>query len=429
MAGYKNIVFAALAMANGIAAQAQKPAQILLTNPTSFQRDAELIVLSRKQLEEKTGRIPGSKYIVVSDKSRQQLVVQHDDNNGDAIWDEIVLLPSFKPFEKKALTVSFSNRPSEIKAQVKAHVRHRRKNADATFGADLLKDSIPAGQPPTDFSRQALPPFLTEGPAWENDKIGYRIYFDTRNTKDIWGKTTSRMVLGEVGTDPAKNYHQLSDWGMDILKVGKSLGAGGLALEVKQAGGTDTLVRLGGVNMGKVIYEKVADGPLRATFRLYYPQWKILDQLPPLQVMEEISIWGGQYFYESRVVVSGAPQNARLITGIVNLASTHSHLLDTDGSVTLYSYDTQSENKDRLGMAIQVDKRQYASAGKAPALGSDVQSTYTLAAALQPRVPVVFRFFAGWEKSDPQFLSSQGFEDFLKRQTVLQAHPIGCSVR
>ena len=60
------------------------------------------------------------------------------------------------------------------------------------------------------------------------------------------------MVLDEVGTDTAKNYHQLSDWGMDILKVGTSLGAGALALQLQTNDGKDSLVRLGGITMGKV---------------------------------------------------------------------------------------------------------------------------------------------------------------------------------
>jgi hypothetical protein len=40
------------------------------------------------------------------------------------------------------------------------------------------------------------------------------------------------MVLDEVGADTSKNYHQQADWGMDVLKVGASLGAGSLALYV-----------------------------------------------------------------------------------------------------------------------------------------------------------------------------------------------------
>jgi hypothetical protein len=393
---YRKMFFTALIVVSGFWGQAQKPIHIYLENPTTFQRNDELVVISRKQFESKSGPIPASKYIVVSDRNNQPLIVQHDDRNGDGVWDEIAFLPSFKPRERMVLKVSFSNAPAAIKAVARAHVRHRRKNADNTFGLILEKDSIPAGQPATDFTKQALPPFLTEGPAWENDKVGFRLYLDVRNTKDIWGKTTSQMVLDEVGEDPGKNYHQLANWGMDILKVGKSLGAGGLALHVELPGGRDTLIRLGGVNMGKVQYERIADGPVRAILRLQYPEWKILDGLPPVVVNEEISIWGGQYFYESKVYMKGAPSNSKLVTGIVNLNSKQFYKLDTAGQMILYTYDVQTENSDKLGMAIIMDKKYVSATGATPNKDSDVQNTYTLSATLNQETPLLFRFYAGW---------------------------------
>ena len=425
MKGYSKVIYIAftvVVVATGFAAQAQKRIQIVLANPTSFARNDELTVISRKQLENKIGHISASNHIVVSDNNDRPVIVQIDDKNGDSIWDEIVLLQSFKPFEKKILSVSLSNSPAVIVAPMRAHVRHSRKNLDNSFGPSLPKDSIPAGQQATDFSKQALPPFLTEGPAWENDKVGFRIYFDVRNTMDIWGKITTRMVLDEIGKDTSKNYHQLSDWGMDILKVGKSLGAGSLALQVTQANGKDTLIRLGGINMGRVIYEKLADGPLRAAFRLHYPYWKMLDQLPPVEVTEEINIWGGQYFYESKVFIDGAPENARIITGFVNLESKQSQLLDTAGATILYSFDKQSENKDQLGMAIMMNKRSFISASRTPDRNTDVQSSYAMTASIQPQLK--FRFYAGWEKSDQRFSSEQEFKNFLIQQSILLKHPI-----
>ena len=78
----------------------------------------------------------------------------------------------------------------------------------------------------------------------ENDKVGFRLYLDGRNAKDIYGKRTSELVLKDIGLDesgtPVDNYHVLRDWGRDILQVGNSLGAGGLALFEN-----DSLHRLG----------------------------------------------------------------------------------------------------------------------------------------------------------------------------------------
>ncbi len=76
-----------------------------------------------------------------------------------------------------------------------------------------------------------------EGPGWESDKIGYRIYLDWRNAIDIFGKKTDAMVLHNVGLDGFDSYHEMQDWGVDILKVGSALGIGTLAFWDGEKGG------------------------------------------------------------------------------------------------------------------------------------------------------------------------------------------------
>ena len=402
----------------------QKASQLVIEN-TDIDKPDELIVLKRSELESRVDSLTTGKYVLLQDAGRP-LVIQYDDLDGDGNWDEMAFLLSLKAGEKKVLTIGLSDAPATIKAMVRAHVRHKRKHADNTFGDDLSTDSIPAGQPATDFSKDAYPPFLTEGPAWENDKVGFRIYFDVRNGKDIWGKTTPRMVLDEVGTDTANNYHAKADWGMDILKVGKSLGAGSLALAVKGADGKDTLVRLGNLNMGAVTYKKIADGPVRVVFRLQYPAWKVLDNAAPVALTEEISIWGGQYFYESKVTLTGAPDGAKLVTGIVNLHSHVSKNIDTAGYKALYTYDAQSENKDNLGMALVVSQKDFDGLITTPNENTDVQNTYGIAFNSNQQ-PVEFRFYTGWQPSDPQFTDEPAFTQFLIKEIERISKPVTIS--
>ncbi|NII29808.1 DUF4861 domain-containing protein [Pseudoflavitalea sp. X16] len=400
----------------------QQKGQLVIENKDDVDRPNELVVLKRSELQSKVDSLTPGKYILLQEGGRP-VVVQHDDLDGDGNWDEIAfLLPLNFEDRKKTLDISVSDAPATVKAVVRAHVRHMRKNADNTFGNDLAVDSIPAGQPATDFAKQPYPPFLTEGPAWENDKVGFRLYFDVRNGKDIWGKITSRMVLDEVGRDTANNYHAIADWGMDILKVGKSLGAGALALAVKTSAGKDTLVRLGNVNMGPVTYQKVADGPVRAIFRLHYPAWKILDSVAPVSLTEEISIWGGQYFYESKVTINGAPAGARLVTGIVNLHSKEAKNIDEPGYKVLYTYDAQSEKKDNLGMALLVSNEVFDGFITTPNANTDIQNTYAVALKTA-RQPITFRFYAGWQSSDGQFDGESSFVAFL-REEIQRKNPV-----
>ena len=402
--------------------KAQK-SQLTLQNTLKTDREDELIVLSRQELVKKIGRIGARQFVTVIYKQKP-IVVQYDDLTRDGIWDELAFLQSFKPVEKITVQLFLSNTPAAIKAVVRAHARHKRKNADDSFGNDLRKDSIPAGQAATDFTKQAYPPFLTEGPAWENDKVGFRLYFDVRNGKDIWGKTTTRMMMDEVGLDTAKNYHAQADWGMDILKVGKSLGAGALALSVPMENGKDSLIRLGGMNRGKVVYEKVADGPVRAIIRFHYPQWKLTESLMPVSLTEEISIWGGQYFYESKVTLKGAPANAKLVMGIVNLHSTKACYADAANQKILYTFDKQSENKDELGMGIIVPANIFESYYTAPNEKTDIQNTYAVRIKGSTAMPITFRFYAGWSRSNDIFLTEKEFAEFLKRQALSWSNKI-----
>ncbi|MFZ0596753.1 MAG: DUF4861 family protein, partial [Flavobacterium sp.] len=67
-----------------------------------------------------------------------------------------------------------------------------------------------------------------EGPGWESNRIGYRLYLDWRNAIDIFGKKTSANILPLVGQDNFDSYHEMSDWGADIMKAGKGIGIGSI---------------------------------------------------------------------------------------------------------------------------------------------------------------------------------------------------------
>jgi len=392
-----------------------KKYNLTITNPSAVERVDELIVLSRQMIEQTTGKLKEGRYVGIANQGSEPVVVQYDDMNKDGIWDEAAFLYSFQPNETVQLNLSQTTSRVD-KAVTRAHVRMRKKNADNTFGPLLDSVTVPRGTPPTDFTKQKLPPYLTEGPAWENDKVAFRIYMDTRNTKDIFGKTTNKMMMDTVGVLPENVYHDKADWGMDILAVGKSLGAGSLALNLS-INGKDSLVRLGGTNIEQTTFEKIADGPVRAIFRMHYKNWLVSNDLPPVNVVEEISIWGGKYYYQSKVTVINAPPNAKLVTGIVNLKSKKSNQLDLQDCKVLYTYDVQSENKDNLGLAVLVPTKNFTAFGTTPNSASDVLNTYTATMPLTSQ-PSEFRFVLGWERSDLLFTKEDSFRKFLETEAI-----------
>lgn len=70
--------------------------------------------------------------------------------------------------------------------------------------------------------------FPYEGIGWENEIIGYRLYLDERAVTDVFGKRMPGIILDKI--DYRSKYHDLADWGLDVQKVGPSLGIGGLGL-------------------------------------------------------------------------------------------------------------------------------------------------------------------------------------------------------
>lgn len=393
-----------------------------IENPSTLNRKDALVVLTRAMITQKlNGREAPYYKVLTGDRS---VVVQFDDLDKDGNWDELAFLHDFNAGQ----TIQFILEPLKTmdagEGKQRAHVRHKRKLDDGHFGPSLLSDSIDGTQQATDFFKQKLPPFLTEGPAWENDLVGFRLYFDVRNGKDIWGKLTPEMVLDQVGTDTLGSYHQLNSWGMDLLKVGGSLGAGALALFVPALDGKDSLVRVGGAAVAQTSYESIADGPIRAIFRMQYKNWTIHPSLSPISITEEIQIWGGQLFYESRITGQSLPHGAQLVTGIVNLHDLPKKEIYQENGSGVFTHGIQSENKDHLGMAILLSKKDLAEFGESPNAGTDVRNTYLVKMTTQEAQPVQYRFYAAWEKSHPALAKAENFEAFLSNELQFLVQPL-----
>jgi hypothetical protein len=390
---------------------------IVISNTTAIERQDELVVLKREDIQKK---LPLVKFINATIDGRK-LVVQHDDLNGDGKWDEAVFLYSFKPNEKAEVELTSINVEETKGAVQRAHVRLRKKSADDTFGSSIKEETMPLKNPATDFLRQALPPYLTEGPAWENDKVAFRLYFDVRNAKDIFGKKTSKMMMDTVGVNPKVIYHDLADWGMDILHVVKSLGAGGLALSVPQLNGNDTLMRVGGQNIKQTVYEQIADGPVRATFKITY-DWEVAGK--PVQIIEQTSIWGGQYFYESKVTVKGAPAGTKLVSGMGAFYHCLSQSYQENSANIILTHGRQSENKDYLGMAIVAPSATVAYTGATPNEASEILNTYISAQNIQSNKPCIFRYYVGWEKTDTRFAFLDYFRSMVSQEAMKLSVPV-----
>ncbi|MEL6654288.1 MAG: DUF4861 family protein [Bacteroidota bacterium] len=249
--------------------------------------------------------------------------------------------------------------------------------------------------------------FQFEGPGWENDRIAFRNYFDERNGFDIFGKTQTDMVLTEVGT--GDNYHDLLDWGMDILKVGNSLGSGGIALWHQ-----DSLYRV--TVPEEATYQVIVEGPLRSIFELRFPNVVVGEH--HVEVVHRVSICAGVNGFSSEVMTNPHREDIMLAAGIVNLASDELHTAETANTKYCFTYDQQAFLGEKLGMGLIGRKADVAKTMMAPEEGPGITQTYAILMRLYPDRPTPYLFIAGWEKTDAVFQTEEGFREVLETEAA-----------
>lgn len=238
---------------------------------------------------------------------------------------------------------------------------------------------------------------MFEGPVLENDKVAYRYYADSRHRFDIYGKKVSDLVMDTVSWQ----YHDIMDWGSDILKVGNSLGMGSPAIysegKVYALENADT----------KTIEVLQTGGDL-SVVRTTWKGLSINDQ--KIDLVQDWSIAAGDYFSTIDLSVTGGqlPEGMHFATGIV------SHLPEaTSGSANGYAYlmnwGKQSYHEEQLGMAVMA-KDEYG-----PKAVED-ELSHLLVFERAPE-KVSYRFMAVWEQDQSKTKDAAGFKTMVEQAT------------
>ena len=188
-----------------------------------------------------------------------------------------------------------------------------------------------------------------EGPGWESDKVGYRFYLDQRNAIDVFGKKTPGIVLPGTGIDGYDSYHNMSDWGMDNMKVGKALGIGSIAFWDGQKA-----VRV--ENRDSAVCFIPTDGKIRSQVNTTYYGWDVGGNKFNLKSL--ISIDAGSR--ASHMELQADKYVSNLTTGIIKNNDTE--LLKSDYNTGDWAYiatfGKQSLNNDNMGLADFYKKKQ-----------------------------------------------------------------------
>ncbi|MBN2520107.1 MAG: DUF4861 family protein [Bacteroidales bacterium] len=381
--------------------------KLILENSTSIQRTDEAIVLARDFIESRYGKINNGEIIVFNSDS---LIVpcQFDDLDNDGIWDEMILMCSFNPREEKVLRPQVINWNELPRFEKRTNIRMGRFIDNGKEVEDILFAKRLSNVPPD----QTYKYFQFEGPGWENDKVGFRNYFDARNGMDIFGKTTTKMVMDSI-VGLVGYYHEIDWWGMDILKVGNSLGAGSLAIQYR-----DSLYRV--TTDKNATFQLISEGPLRSVFKLTFDSLSIEENT--IEVEHYITIYAGKYGYESSVKVKGL-DNYYLVTGIVNMHSDSLYHEETDNYICAYTFDKQAYNNEFLGMALIAERPDFVTFFESSETSNQITETYCVKLKNSSN-KFNFEFYAGWEISDTVFAKIEGFSDYMKSELLKKNNPV-----
>jgi rhamnogalacturonyl hydrolase YesR len=389
-----------------VAAEPPSPvAEVELKNPSTFERPGATVLLHFYDLGlgESDARVK-TLAVKLGDRVLPSQTIDHDGNGSK---DALVAQVDFKSAETVTLAVvsdaSASEKTfpkltqAEISHKVGGEWRPRKEKPELkeyVGGTFQNVTRLTAPQEHTDHSN-----FIRyEGPGIESDKVAYRIYLDWRNGFDIFGKKVSTPVLQNVGLDGFEAYHHMAPWGMDILKVGQSLGAGGFGFWAP-----DKKVQIvSDVRRWDVAI--VENGNLYSAFRITYGGWNVNGKR--VDVTADFSMTAGSRLVHSRLTLSEDLPN--LVIGIVKHPGTEELRGPSDitGEAFSYlgSYGKQSLNNDQLGMAVLYRQ------GRKKSLETDAAN---YAVVVEPTGKAAeYYFVAAWEgeprgtKNQAEFVAS-----------------------
>ena len=380
-------------------------ANLSVSNPSTFARNEQTILLPFNDLGVSAEQATALVALAGDTTVASQLI----DHSGDGSKDSLLLQFDLTAAEHKPLRIindSARFNDQQLPKRTQAEISHKVGGQwqDARYIGGQFQNVTELTPPPqyTDHSEW----IRYEGPGIESDKVGYRIYLDWRNGFDIFGNKTGAPVLQQVGLDGYKSYHEMADWGMDLLKVGKSLGAGGFGY---WDGEKVQLVSNVSGHTAKVI----ENGTLYSALQIQYKDWQIAGNTT--QLTANLSMTAGSRLVHTRLTLSEPLDNIAI--GLVKLPNTT--LLHGKQDIPGHSWtylatwgeQTLTGGSDKLGMAILFKQ------GAKKTLTSDDNSHV---AVLTPSgTALEYYFLSAWDGEPGGIKTEAEFISYLE-QTVEQ---------
>ena len=333
----REILFSALLAIAG-STMAQQTITVSVSNPSKSARTDEPVVINL----ESYGDIRSA--LVSSDG--QEVPCQLDDLNQDETFDELCFLADLKGKEKKTYEVKLysEGEPRPYPARVFAEMLIRNDKVKEKNKHNNFLESITArGDCANSYNLQHH-----HGVDFESELNGIRIYFDKRQTLDLYGKFQKRLELEatQFYTQPAQ---KAEGYGDDVLWVGNTFGLGAFR---GWDGKEPTMIDPVRSRTQRVI----SYGPLRTIVEVFDRGWKAEEGKPALNMLLRYIQYAGHRDTDVEVYFNRPVGDFQFSTGIINVKGSE-EFSDKQGLRACWgtdwpSGDTINFKRETVGLGI-----------------------------------------------------------------------------
>ena len=330
-------------LAGGLSASAQgqeKKIEVIVENPWNAEKVDEPVVIDLSSL--------GAGFTVKSATvfdGTNEIPSQLDDMNGDTRADELAFVINLPASGKKTLNVTLSSLKSDktYPARVYAEMLFRtsKKNKYAkgyAIYADGASDTYNVQH--------------HHGAAFESELVAYRIYFNEKQTTDLYGKFHKGLELEESQFYPTDKQLKRG-FGDDVIKVNSSCGAGTLR---GWDGTQSTLIKPVAVRGQRIL----ASGPVRTIVDAEVKGWQY--QNKELNMINRYTLYAGHRDAQVDVLFDAPLDKEVFCTGVQNITGHADMFSDHNGLVASWGTDwpvndTVKYKKETVGLATYIPKK------------------------------------------------------------------------
>lgn len=345
----KRIYFSFLALGMVCILQAQTTFRVKVSNPGKMERTNEPVVLDITRYGEV------NRAVVTVDG--QEIPSQLDDTNRDCENDELCFLADLGKKETKVYTVQLysdgtqATYPAKTFAELVVPSKNKKL---AKNKQDIYLRSI-------SFDKKTKDVFHfvhSHGVCFESDLVAMRVYFDNRQTIDLYGKVNKGLVIQDTQFYPSEEQ-LVAGSGDDCLWVGNTYGLGAL----RGWNGSKSLL------LDDVKYQEqrvVSEGPLRAIVEVVDNGWTPAPGLKPINATIRYTIYAGHRDFDVDVQFNKDLSGYQFATGLINVKGS-TEMADGKGLRGCYGSDWPTGKDDgkhkleTVGLGIYVPQASFVS--------------------------------------------------------------------